>query len=99
MGRALALLMQCYTRSQAHLCVSTFPRRTMNESLVVIKTFESIHDADEAQAELLTAGIFSLVYTDNAAAHLPRRDEIALAVHMRDAQIAETLLAPQPRLP
>jgi hypothetical protein len=71
----------------------------MNESLVVIKTFETIHDADEAQAELLTAGIFSLVYTDTAAAHFPLRNEIALAVHVRDAQIAETLLAPQPRLP
>jgi hypothetical protein len=71
----------------------------MTESLVVIKTFRSIHDADEAQAELLTAGIFSLVYTDNAAPHLPEKDEIALAVHMRDAQIADTLLAPQPRLP
>lgn len=71
----------------------------MTESLVVIKTFESIHDADEAQAELLTAGIFSLVYTDNAGPHLPGQNEIALAVNMRDAQIAETLLAPQPRLP
>jgi hypothetical protein len=55
-------------------------------------------DADEAQVELLSAGIYSLLFSDDsqtdvgtAAAH-----GIALAVHARDADIAEAVLVAKP---
>ncbi len=68
------------------------------ESLVVIRTFESLHDADDAQVELLSAGIYSLVYAEDPSISLAQQKEVALAVHTRDAQIAEAVLTPHPRM-
>jgi hypothetical protein len=68
------------------------------ESLIVIRTFQSLPDADEAQVELLSAGIYSLVYTEGPSVSLANQKEIALAVHSRDAQIAESVLMPQPKM-
>ncbi|HET7321013.1 MAG TPA: hypothetical protein VFI96_00800 [Longimicrobiaceae bacterium] len=68
----------------------------MSENLVVIRTFPAFGDADAAQLELLSAGIYSLLVAEEepapfaAAAH-----GVSLAVHQRDAELAETvLLAP-----
>lgn len=71
----------------------------MSESLVVIRTFGDLMDADDAQVELLSAGIHSLLLTDDsvgldsqsAASH-----GIALAVHRRDVHLAEAVLTPRP---
>jgi hypothetical protein len=68
------------------------------ESLTVIRTFESLHAADEAQVELLSAGIYSLVYAEDPLIPLAQQREVALAVHSRDAQIAEAVLTPHPRM-
>jgi hypothetical protein len=68
------------------------------ESLVVIRTFGSLHDADEAQAELLSAGIYSLLYAEDPRFPPAEQREVALAVHSRDAQIAEAVLTPHPRM-
>lgn len=68
----------------------------MSESLVVIRTFADLVNADEAQVELLAAGIHSLLFTDDAG-ETPRPlttgGEIGLAVHRRDVDIAEAVLA------
>lgn len=71
----------------------------MTESLVVIRTFGSLLDADEAQVELLTAGIYSLLYSAENDSFTAQRqtEEIALAVHRRDVRIAEAVLTPRPR--
>lgn len=69
----------------------------MSESLVVIRTFGSLLQADEAQIELLNAGIYSLVLSDDSApldASPGSRDGIALAVHRRDADVASAVLTP-----
>lgn len=68
----------------------------MSESLVVIRTFQNLLQADEAQIELLNAGIYSLVMSDDdtAIAAVASSDGIALAVHRRDAEIASAVLAP-----
>lgn len=69
----------------------------MSESLVVIRTFSSLLQADEAQIELLNAGIYSLLLSDDtfqldSRGEVP--DAIALAVHRRDADVAAAMLAP-----
>lgn len=67
----------------------------MSESLVVIRTYGDLMAADDAQVELLSAGIYSLVYTDeNTPLHpqLPVGQAVVLAVHRRDADIAEAVL-------
>lgn len=69
----------------------------MSESLVVIRTFPNLLQADEAQIELLNAGIYSLVMSDEDAplmATPTAEDGVALAVHKRDAEIAHAVLAP-----
>ena len=71
----------------------------MSESLVIIRTFGEYLDADEAQVELLSAGIYSLLFTeqpDSAAPPPPVAQGIALAVHQRDADIAEAVLVARP---
>lgn len=69
----------------------------MSESLVVIRTFTNLLQADEAQLELLNAGIYSLVMSDeftSAVAVPPTEEAVALAVHKRDAEIANAVLTP-----
>lgn len=73
----------------------------MSESLVVIRTFGNLLDADDAQVELLTAGIHSLLFTDEASSldvkTTPARG-ISLAVHHRDVDLAEAALTAKPPL-
>jgi hypothetical protein len=69
----------------------------MSESLVVIRTYGSLLQADEAQIELLNAGIPSLLVSDDNAqleATFAPVDPVALAVHRRDAEVAHAVLAP-----
>ena len=71
------------------------------ETLVVIRTFGDLMDADEAQVDLLSAGIYSLLYTDDSAAIHPAEPAgqgIALAVHSRDVEIAESVLTVSPKV-
>ncbi|HEX6924887.1 MAG TPA: hypothetical protein VF167_05635 [Longimicrobiaceae bacterium] len=71
----------------------------MSESLVIIRTFDEYMDADEAQVELLSAGIYSLLFTEeatNPVASPSSPPGIALAVHARDADIAEAVLVARP---
>lgn len=70
----------------------------MSESLVIIRTYGEYLDADEAQVELLSAGIYSLLFSDGSSATPPaaQPSEIALAVHRRDADIAEAVLVARP---
>jgi len=69
----------------------------MSESLVVIRTFGNLLQADEAQIELLNAGIYSLLLSDDTFElnpDTPGLEGIALAVHRRDADVASTVLSP-----
>ena len=69
------------------------------ESLVVIRTFCDLVEADEAQIALMTAGIYALVFSDESAAPLPGSPAghaIALAVHRRDVELAESAVPAQP---
>jgi len=68
----------------------------MSESLVVIRTFDDLLRADEAQIELLNAGIYSLLLSDDTPSMEQGLDAeaIALAVHRRDAEVAEAVLTP-----
>lgn len=69
----------------------------MSESLVVIRTFGNLLQADEAQIELLNAGIYSLLLSEERVPlQKPEvsHEEIALAVHRRDAEVASAVLAP-----
>lgn len=71
----------------------------MSESLIIIRTFGEYMDADEAQVELLSAGIYSLLFTEDsqsAAPSSPAPQGIALAVHSRDADLAEAVLVARP---
>ena len=69
----------------------------MSESLVIIRTFGEYVDADEAQVELLSAGIYSLLFSDDSqSAAAATAQAIALAVHARDADIAEAVLVAKP---
>ena len=81
-------------------CRHPHPGTIVNsESLVVNRTFGDLMDADEAQVDLLSAGIYSLLYTDEGAsirATVPGAPEIALAVHRRDMEIAEAVLTISP---
>jgi hypothetical protein len=68
----------------------------MSESLVVIRTFGNLLDADEAQIELLMAGVYSLLYSDDSSVihpSTPPGQGIALAVHQRDVELAEVALS------
>lgn len=70
-----------------------------SESLVVIRTFGDLVQADEAQVALMTAGIYALVFTDESVSlrpDLPPGSGVALAVHQRDVTLAENALATQP---
>lgn len=69
------------------------------ESLVVIRTFRDLIEADEAQVALMTAGLYALIFTDESVAlhpDLPPGHGIALAVHRRDVGLAENALATLP---
>ena len=67
----------------------------MSESLVVIRTFGSLVQADEAQIELLNAGIYSLLLSDDTfQIDANAAEGIALAVHKRDADVAAAVLTP-----
>jgi hypothetical protein len=69
----------------------------MSESLVVIRTFGNLLQADEAQIELLNAGIYSLLLSDDTFqldSRTESLDGVALAVHRRDADVACALLTP-----
>ncbi len=71
----------------------------MSETLVVIRTFGSLIQADEAQIELLNAGIYSLLLSDDTVSFGETAvgpDPIALAVHRRDADVASAVLLPVP---
>jgi hypothetical protein len=73
----------------------------MSESLVIIRTFGNLLDADEAQVELLTAGIYSLLFSDDSMSLHPNAlpgDGVALAVHHRDVTLAEAALTLKPHL-
>lgn len=70
-----------------------------SESLVVIRNFGDLMDADEAQVDLLSAGIYSLLYSDEHStlqASAAAGQGIALAVHSRDVEIAEAVLTVSP---
>lgn len=80
-----------------HLAGSTQRNVNMSESLVVIRTFGSLLQADEAQIELLNAGIYSLLLSDDTFqldSRSDAQDGIALAVHRRDADVAAAMLTP-----
>lgn len=69
------------------------------ESLVVIRNFRDLIEADEAQIALMSAGIYALIFTDDSTPlhpDLPAGHGIALAVHRRDVQLAEGALPAQP---
>lgn len=68
----------------------------MSESLVVIRTFGDLLRADEAQIELLNAGIYSLLLSEDSTEieSSANTEAIALAVHRRDAEVANAVLAP-----
>jgi hypothetical protein len=69
----------------------------MSENLVVIRTFGSLLQADEAQIELLNAGIYSLLLSDDSFLRTSSAgviDPVALAVHQRDADVADAVLTP-----
>jgi len=70
----------------------------MTESLVIIRTFGNLLEADDAQIELLSAGIYSLLMSEEGGggAFPPAPEAIALAVHRRDADAADALLSPLP---
>lgn len=69
------------------------------ESLVVIRTYPDLLRADEAQIELMHAGINALVLSSGGQGHSPENSDVALAVHRRDAEIAEAVLAASAQLP
>lgn len=69
------------------------------DSLVVIRTFRDLIEADEAQVALMSAGLYALIFTDDSISlhpDLPPGHGIALAVHRRDVVLAENALATQP---
>ncbi len=66
----------------------------MSDHLVLIQTYRDFLQADEAQAELQAAGIYSLlVAEDDPSPAAPFDYPVALAVIGRDAEIAARLLA------
>lgn len=69
----------------------------MSESLVVIRTFHDLLDADRAQVDLLSAGIYSLIMAegDGVPPYGASRG-IGLAVHERDVEVAEAVLLEPP---
>lgn len=77
----------------------TFWSGAMSESLVIIRTFGNLLEADDAQVELVRAGVQSLLFTDETP--MPGSGSapgIALAVHMRDVSLAEAALTVKPPL-
>ena len=74
----------------------------MTNALVVIRTYANLAEADHAQVDLLSAGIYSLLLTDQTAGPGPRTaagQSIALAVHDRDVHVAEAILIARPYPP
>jgi hypothetical protein len=70
----------------------------MTEDLVLIRTYQSDNEAAEAQAELLAAGIHSLLVTEDGPIPAPQLPQaIGLAVHRRDAEIASAVLGSNPK--
>lgn len=69
----------------------------MSEHLVVIRSYRDLLDADEAQAELSAAGVYSLLVSEDTPAQAaPFSFQVALAVNGRDAELALHLLADSP---
>ena len=66
----------------------------MSEDLVVIRTFSSRQEADAMLAALGAAGIQSLLLSAGPYPAPAPAPEIGLAVHHRDVERAEELLAP-----
>lgn len=66
----------------------------MSDHLVLIQTYRDFLQADEAQAELQAAGIYSLlVAKDDPSPAAPFDYPVALAVIGRDADVAARVLA------
>jgi hypothetical protein len=66
----------------------------MSDHLVLIRTYRDFLQADEAQAELQAAGIYSLlVAKDDPSPVAPFAYPVALAVDGRDADMAARVLA------
>jgi hypothetical protein len=67
----------------------------MSDHLVLIRTYRDFLQADEAQAELQAAGIYSLLVANDepSPAASPFAYPVALAVDGRDADIAVRVLA------
>ena len=71
----------------------------MSDHLVLIRTYGNLLEADDAQAELYAAGIYSLlVSNDEPPPESPFQYTVALAVHRRDAEIAARLLERAPAI-
>ena len=69
------------------------------ESLVVIRTYPNLMRADEAHIELMHAGINALVLSSGGQSHDASDSAVALAVHRRDAEIAEAVLSASAEIP
>ncbi|HET8654179.1 MAG TPA: hypothetical protein VFL93_01505 [Longimicrobiaceae bacterium] len=69
----------------------------MTENLVVIRTFPDLFDADMVQVDLLSAGIYSLLLTEEPplAPAGPGRG-VCLAVHQRDVERADSVMLGRP---
>lgn len=68
----------------------------MTDSLVVIRTFANVLEADTAQIELLNAGIHSLLLSDGegGVGDGEPAQPVALAVNQRDSEVANAVLTP-----
>lgn len=66
----------------------------MSEDLVVIRTFSSRPEAEAMLAALIDAGIQSLLLSAGPYPAPAPAPEIGLAVHRRDVERAEEVLAP-----
>jgi hypothetical protein len=65
----------------------------MSEHLVLVRTYFDLLEADDAQAELYAAGIYSLLVSDDQPPPgAPFRCTVGLTVHRRDADVAARLL-------
>jgi hypothetical protein len=75
-------------------------RKAMSDHLVLMQTYGDLLQADDAQAELYAAGIYSLLVSDGEPGPgSPFQFTVALAVHRRDEEIAARLLARDPTEP
>jgi hypothetical protein len=65
----------------------------MSDQLVFINTYGDLLEADEAQAELRAAGIYSLLVSEDAPTRsTPFGFQVALAVIERDQDVALRVL-------